>query len=162
MPRAEIAFLESASRYLRAPAAEQCENWFTTPREAPVTNRLLRTSPPGRSPKAVWLVACILSMFAALLLAPNTRAQEIGYSYMRLEIGGHLVTNFVDDKKYQGWMQVLSVDAMLAAAVKKADNAKFPTDTSKSSKNAELPWTTLPKILISGRAGAGEIRFAAG
>jgi hypothetical protein len=129
-----------------------------------MTSRINRTSPSPRSPSLLGLASCTITLVAVAsgVFATNTRAQEIGYSYMRLEIGGHPVTNFVHNPKYQGWIQVEEVEAMPGTAVKKANAARASGDRSKSAENVKPPWTALPKILVSGRAGAGEIRFGAG
>lgn len=110
-----------------------------------------------------WLAISALAAIAAAasILALTTPAEGYGYSYMHLVIGGQPVTNFVHDSKYQGWLQVEVVRATLAVAIKKAAGAKPSNDKVEKIQKAEEEWVPLPQILVSGRAGAGKLRFDA-
>ncbi|MGH9714067.1 MAG: hypothetical protein ACRD5M_12290 [Candidatus Acidiferrales bacterium] len=89
-----------------------------------------------------------------LALAPSGRSQSVGYSYLRMEIGGHPMTNFVHDEKHQGWLQIFPLEAKL--------NSQPANGTSKKKKSGNAEWSKLPAILKSGHSGPGELDFGAG
>ncbi|HXZ13769.1 MAG TPA: hypothetical protein VEG64_15395 [Candidatus Sulfotelmatobacter sp.] len=118
----------------------------------------------GRLPHWIWVAAWMIAAAVSGLgiAAAGARADGYGYSYMRLVIGGQPVINLVHDSRYQGWLQVEAVRAAPRIAIKKLAGGQSPADGPSTAKKGQIQWTTLPKILVSGRAGAGEIRFGAG
>ena len=131
----------------------------------------MRAESSFRPPWAVVLLQLAASVTLAVLLLVLTlpiRAQEYGYSYMRIAVEGKSVTNFVHNSRYTGWLQVEAVRAGPALPVTHsapetasggAGAAGTPTKVEKVRSER---WTTLPSLLRSRRGGAGELRFGAG
>jgi hypothetical protein len=106
------------------------------------------------------LAAMVLAFCVA---ASPARAQSDGHSYLRIKIGGHTITNYVEYKKYAGWLQIEGVDAKSDAPVPNEKSHASPTDSSWHPNEKDgRPWTTFQAILRSGRAGSGRFSFAAG
>ena len=99
---------------------------------------------------------------ALLSFAAPTRAQTYGYSYMHMEINGHPVTNFVDNAKYDGWLQIEHVTALTTASNARQSDKSAADNKVPKTKKADAPWVKLSMILHSGRAGTGKISFGAG
>jgi len=82
-----------------------------------------------------------------LLMPSSMRSQEVGYSYLRMDVNGHTISNFVPNEKYsRGWLEILGLEA----------------NTNKTVKADRDGWTELSALLRSGRSGPGKLRFAAG
>lgn len=85
-----------------------------------------------------------------LLVAPAVRSQELGYSYLRMDVNGHTISNFVPNEKYsRGWLQIMGQPALKA-------------DTDKTAKADDDGWAAFSSVLRSGRSGPGTLRFGAG
>ena len=85
-----------------------------------------------------------------LLMAPAARPQELGYSYLRMDVNGHTISTFVPNEKYsRGWLQIMGQPELKA-------------DTNKTVKADGDGWTSLSAVLQSGRRGPGTLRFDAG
>jgi hypothetical protein len=112
------------------------------------------------------VVAPLALLALALALggtATPASAQADRYSYLRIEIAGHPVTNIVFNEKYPGWLQIEGVDAKSDAPVPNEKSHASRTDPSWHPNEKDgRPWTTFQAILRSGRAGSGRFSFAAG
>lgn len=94
--------------------------------------------------------------------AAPARAQADRYSYLRIEIAGHPITNIPFDAKYPGWLQIEGVDAKSDAPVPDEKRHRSPTDPSWHPNEKDgRPWTTFQAILRSGRGSSGRFSFAA-
>jgi hypothetical protein len=92
----------------------------------------------------------VMAMCLAFASAAGPQSHEYGYSYLHIEIGGHPMTNFVHNAKYEGWLQVESVTAQDAAS-------------SHPSKQTDADqWTTVPPRLRAAKGGPGKLEFGAG
>jgi hypothetical protein len=97
------------------------------------------------------LAAILLAFCAATTPA---RAQADRYSYLRIEIAGHPITNILFNEKYAGWLQIEGVDAKSDAPVPNERSHASPTDPSWHPNEKDgRPWTTFQAILRSGRSG---------
>jgi hypothetical protein len=106
-------------------------------------------------------LAAIVLVFCAA--AAPARAPADRYSYLRIEIAGHPITNIAFNEKYRGWLQIEGVDAKSDAPVPNEKSHASPTDPSWHPNEKDgRPWTDFQGILQSGRAGSGRISFGAG
>jgi len=99
-----------------------------------------------------------------LMLASPAGSQEYGYSYLRMEVAGHPITNLVINEKYSaGWLEVLGVRVkLLSSNTHPKDQPKPAGETVSVAKADEDGWTTFPAVLRSGRSGPGKLSFGAG
>ena len=101
-----------------------------------------------------------------LMLASPAGSQEYGYSYLRMEVAGHTIRNFVQNEKYStGWLGIEGVELQrLAPVVDSAAQPEPPVEAVKTAKEqkADNPWLKFPAALRSGRSGPGKLRFGAG
>lgn len=106
---------------------------------------------PGGRLLLLFTSVAALAMLSLVAASPS-RAQEYGYSYLRIDVAGHPVTNFPTNEKYQGWIQIESVEERLKPGV-----------TVKTySPSGDKRWAALQLVLQKGRAGPGKLRFGAG
>jgi hypothetical protein len=106
------------------------------------------------------LVALVLALGGT---ATPARAQADRYSYLRIEISGHPITNIPFNAKCPGWLQIEGVDAKSDAPVSDEKSHPSPTDPSWHPNEKDgRSWTTFQAILRSGRGGSGRFSFAAG
>jgi hypothetical protein len=104
------------------------------------------------------LLAAIVS--ASLLgTASRARSQDIGYSYIRIAVKGVPVSNFSENPKYKGWLQILIAD------VSSSDRTIDTVKTVARSRGAitdpmEIAWKDAARMAKSGRPG--RIEFVAG
>jgi hypothetical protein len=99
-------------------------------------------------------IAAVLGSFPA---SAQAQGQSYGYSYLRMKISGHPITNLVVDEKYRGWLQILAVKASVTQPVPRA-----PGNLAPNTKKVDDHWINPSVILRSGRAHSGKIRFGAG
>jgi hypothetical protein len=109
------------------------------------------------------LVSGVFLMSATLALAQSdVEEDQIGYSYMRIEVAGRSILNFAVSPKYQdGWLQIEVVEV---------HPANFPAsrvpalkaEAAKQGYPGEDGWLPLDEVLQSGWRGRGTIRFGAG
>lgn len=93
-----------------------------------------------------------LTLLAAVVVwIPSARPQSYGYSYLRISVKGQPVTNFVESKDHQGWVQLEDVQAQMRTS----------TTTPRTSRNAGARWTAVPDAVRSSR-GPGKLSFGAG
>jgi len=108
------------------------------------------------------------SLFAAvalwLLVASSVRSQVPGYSYLRMDVNGNTISNFVPNEKYSsGWLGILGVEAKSPSSITHpSSQPELKADTNKTVKSDSDGWTELSAALRSGRSGPGKLRFAAG
>jgi hypothetical protein len=99
-----------------------------------------------------------------LLMASSVRSQEAGYSYLRMDVNGHTISNFVPNEKYsRGWLEILGVQVKSPSPITHPlSQPELKADTNKTVKPDSDGWTELSVALRSGRSGPGKLRFAAG
>jgi hypothetical protein len=102
------------------------------------------------------LAAIVLAFCAA---AAPARGQSDGFSFLRIEIAGHNVTNTVWKEKYKGWLQIEAVEAGSDAPDARAGSGAAPSGSWQESDKDGRRWTDFAVILHSGRAGAGRLSF---
>jgi len=99
-------------------------------------------------------------IFAALVLAAlisghTVRARQqtqIGYSYLKLVIGGTAMQNLERNREYAGWLELDGVDARL-----------FPVPAKPASeKQHRAGWTSVDKFLRDHPGHSGELDFGVG
>lgn len=98
----------------------------------------------------------------ALIVASPSRAQEYGYSYLRMDADGHPVANLVTNEKYEGWLQLVAVEARIPTRPKRDGKIIDADMLAKKTALHRRGWTTLPVIMHEGRSGPGQLRVAAG
>jgi hypothetical protein len=105
------------------------------------------------------LAAMVLTFCAA---AAPARAQSDGHSYLRIKIGGYTITNYVENKRYTGWLQIEGVGAKSDAPFADEKSHVSPTDPSwHPNEKDRRPWTDYAAIVHSGRTGSGRFSFGA-
>jgi hypothetical protein len=118
--------------------------------------------------KIVRIVAAAATLTAhALALPLPARPQELGYSYLAIEVGGHHITNFVEDKKYQGWLKLYVVEAHSLSPASRSISKCAPTEKAQASltreqEDAREGWISLADFMKSKPGSSGKIRFDAG
>jgi hypothetical protein len=107
------------------------------------------------------LVRRVLLGAALLGFCSFATAQSIAYSYLGIAISGQPVTNFVDQKKYIGWLRIEDPEVRFAvpqnSSVARGRTASVKVATVNSSK-----WKSLVATLRSNESGPGQFRFGAG
>jgi hypothetical protein len=107
--------------------------------------------------------AFVAAAALCLLMAPAARSQEVGYSYLRMDVNGHTISNFVPNEKYTGWLEILGLQAKsLSSITHSASQPELKADANKTVKPDSDGWTALSALLRSGRSGPGKLRFDAG
>src|SRR5579862_3040526 len=102
------------------------------------------------------LVATTGAFLLALVPSARSESDSYGYSYLRMKVGGVSLSNFVVNEKYNGWLQLVGVEAESHSPAGSAGAALgHPSVRGRT-------WMTLPATLHSGRGGEGKIRFGAG
>ena len=99
-----------------------------------------------------------------LLMAPATRSQEVGYSYLRMDVNGHTISNFVPNEKYsRGWLEILGMEVKSPSSITHPPpQPELKENTKEIAKSDGDGWTQLSAALRSGRSGPGKLHFAAG
>jgi hypothetical protein len=103
-------------------------------------------------------------MLLWLMFAPAAASQENGYSYLRMDVDGHTISNFVPSEKYsRGWLEVEIVEVERQSSANHSDAKTDPQPyTLSAEKVGDGRWITLSSALRSGRIGPGKLRFGAG
>jgi hypothetical protein len=115
------------------------------------------------------IAARVLIWITYAMLVGTVRAQtlddedtSIGYSYVRMSIDGHAISNFVHDAKYVGWLTVEGVEISRRGVLVKGSAGTASDGVYHNDPKTERNWADFPATLDSGRRGPGEIRFGAG
>lgn len=97
-----------------------------------------------------------LTIVAALGIALGSAAppQDLGFSYLRIEVEGHHIVNFVQDERYQGWLKLEAVEAHSLSSTKHSTSkgvvvpqGKAPL--SREQEDALNGWVSLEAFLKS-------------
>jgi hypothetical protein len=94
-----------------------------------------------------------------------TSAQSDGHSYLRMKIAGHQLTNIVVAERYQGWLGIIGVSAMVIQPSQNGGTSSRDAGadgTAIKTKKETARWSALPAVFRLGRVDAGKIRFGAG
>jgi len=111
---------------------------------------------------AAAIVLCLAISLVVGSRSARAQEQEFGYSYLRMKFAGQPITNFVVNEKYRGWLEIFGVTARMVAVAKRSPNGTAPRGAAPSEKDDQAQWPKLAEVLASGRAGPGELNFAAG
>lgn len=102
-----------------------------------------------------WGTLCAMAIMFATTPTP---AQEVGYSYLRIDVNGKAAQNLVLDPAYNGWIRILDVQA------RRRLTRRLPSSAQSGQRAAIAygPWTEFSEIIRSGRMRAGKLEFGAG
>ncbi|HEY6466302.1 MAG TPA: hypothetical protein VIY69_09945 [Candidatus Acidoferrales bacterium] len=102
---------------------------------------------------------CAICFAAAIaFVATPASAQDLGYSYLRINVNGKTAQNFASNPAYSGWMSILDVRARRRLASRAASSPRL----SQKLAIAYGPWTNFSAIMRDSKIGPGRLEFDAG